>query len=276
MRHVHFAWAGWAWCRQRRVGCLKLQVVFRKRATNYRALLQQITYKYKASYGSSPPCTNGYMCALQCVAVCCSALQCVAVCCGVRCSVLQCVEVCSSVQQCAAVCCGELQCVAVCCGVLRCVAVCCGVIQMDTPVYINLHGHTYTFRRTHMRTCIFIYVYTDRCTAAQIRRCCVRFAWAAWAFRRDAPCSPYSVVVCCSVVAVRRSVLQCVAVLLQCVAVCCSVLQCVLQCCMSWAAWALCCSVLQCCCSVCCSVVCLELHEHFDEMHRSFHTLFMV
>jgi len=41
---------GW----RRPIGCLGLQVIFRKRATNYRALLQKITYKDKASYGSSP------------------------------------------------------------------------------------------------------------------------------------------------------------------------------------------------------------------------------
>ena len=40
---------------RRRPGCLKLQVIFRKRATNYRALLLKMTYKDKASYGSSPP-----------------------------------------------------------------------------------------------------------------------------------------------------------------------------------------------------------------------------
>jgi len=38
----------------------KLQVIFRKRATNYRALLQKMTYKDKASYGSSPPCTRAW------------------------------------------------------------------------------------------------------------------------------------------------------------------------------------------------------------------------
>jgi len=38
------------------IGCLKLQVIFRKRATIYRALLWKMTYKDKASYGSSPPC----------------------------------------------------------------------------------------------------------------------------------------------------------------------------------------------------------------------------
>ena len=43
---------GWRCC----TGCLKLQVSFHKRATNYRALLRKITCKDKASYGSSPPC----------------------------------------------------------------------------------------------------------------------------------------------------------------------------------------------------------------------------
>ena len=41
---------------RRPIGCLELQVTFRKRATNYRSLLRKITYKDKASYGSSLPC----------------------------------------------------------------------------------------------------------------------------------------------------------------------------------------------------------------------------
>jgi len=41
---------GW----RRPIGFLKLQVIFRKRATNYRALLRKMTYEDKASYGSSP------------------------------------------------------------------------------------------------------------------------------------------------------------------------------------------------------------------------------
>jgi len=48
---------GW----QRPTGCLNLQVIFGKRATNYRALLRKMTYKDKASYASSPPCII-YMC----------------------------------------------------------------------------------------------------------------------------------------------------------------------------------------------------------------------
>jgi len=43
---------GW----RRHIGCLKLQVVFRERATDYRALLREMTYEDKASYDSTPPC----------------------------------------------------------------------------------------------------------------------------------------------------------------------------------------------------------------------------
>jgi len=43
---------GW----RRPIGCLKLQVIFRKRTTNSRALLRKVTYEDKASYDSTPPC----------------------------------------------------------------------------------------------------------------------------------------------------------------------------------------------------------------------------
>ena len=45
---------GW----RRLIGCLKLLVIFRKRATDYRALLRKLTYEDKASYESTPPCTS--------------------------------------------------------------------------------------------------------------------------------------------------------------------------------------------------------------------------
>jgi len=45
---------GW----RRLVGCLKSQVIFRKRATNYRALFRNMTYEDKASYDSTPPCST--------------------------------------------------------------------------------------------------------------------------------------------------------------------------------------------------------------------------
>ena len=89
------------------------------------------------------------------------------------------------------------------------------------------------------------------------------------------------VAVCCSVlqrVAVCCSSLQCVAVCcsaLHCIAVCCSVLQCVAVCCSVLQCVAVCCSVLQCvavhcsvlqCAAVCCSVLqCVEMIRHAVE-----------
>jgi len=46
-------YTGW----RRPIGCLKLQVIFRKRATTYRALLRGMTSKDKASYGFLLPFT---------------------------------------------------------------------------------------------------------------------------------------------------------------------------------------------------------------------------
>jgi len=47
------AWStGW----QRCIECLKLQVIYRKRATNYRALLRKMTCEDKASYDFTPLC----------------------------------------------------------------------------------------------------------------------------------------------------------------------------------------------------------------------------
>ena len=45
----------------RPIGCLKLQVIFHKRATDYRALLRKMTSEDKAPYESSPPCTLIHM-----------------------------------------------------------------------------------------------------------------------------------------------------------------------------------------------------------------------
>ena len=45
---------GW----RRPIRCLKLQVIFRKKATNQRALLQKMTYTDKALYDSTPPCSS--------------------------------------------------------------------------------------------------------------------------------------------------------------------------------------------------------------------------
>ena len=44
---------GWRRC----IGCLKLQISFRQKATNFWALLQNMTFEDKAFSGSTPPCT---------------------------------------------------------------------------------------------------------------------------------------------------------------------------------------------------------------------------
>jgi len=62
---VTYGWVTYEWVTQTRhyrearpIGCLKLKIIVRKRATNYRALLRKMTYKDKAFRGSSPHCTS--------------------------------------------------------------------------------------------------------------------------------------------------------------------------------------------------------------------------
>jgi len=62
LKRMSWAWevhTGW----QRPIQCLKSQVIFRKRATNYTALLRRITYEDNASYNSAPPCSIECKCA---------------------------------------------------------------------------------------------------------------------------------------------------------------------------------------------------------------------
>jgi len=64
--------ACYTWWR-RPTGCFTLQVVFHKRATNYRALLWKMTYKDMAVYGSAPPRSvlrRFAVYTLQCISVC--------------------------------------------------------------------------------------------------------------------------------------------------------------------------------------------------------------
>ena len=49
---------GW----QRCIGCLQLQVSFRKRATEYTVLLQKMIIKDKASYGPLSHCAHVHIC----------------------------------------------------------------------------------------------------------------------------------------------------------------------------------------------------------------------
>jgi len=62
---------GW----RRPMWCLNSQVIFCKRATNYRALLRRMTYKDKAAYGSSPPGT--WVCFISFTCVCVTRIVCV-------------------------------------------------------------------------------------------------------------------------------------------------------------------------------------------------------
>jgi len=87
------------------------------------------------------------VCALQCVAVCCSVLQCVAV-----------HRILKGV--CVAVCCIVLQCVAMCCIVLQSVALCCIVFltpnrprstRKSPEIYSPNEGHARTLRNVFER-----------------------------------------------------------------------------------------------------------------------------
>jgi len=54
---------------RRLIGCFKLQVIFRTRATNYRALLRKMTYEDKASCDSTPPCIHIEHMYIACVCI---------------------------------------------------------------------------------------------------------------------------------------------------------------------------------------------------------------
>ena len=82
---------------RRLIKWLKLQDIFRKRATNYGALLRKITYKDKASYDPTPPCSTYSVHVLYCmsrvyvcmrVCVCVHVCVCVSVCLRARVQVL--------------------------------------------------------------------------------------------------------------------------------------------------------------------------------------------
>ena len=57
MCNVRSCNTGW----RRHIGCHKLQVIFRKRATNYRAFSREMSCKDKVSYGSPPPCNYHHL-----------------------------------------------------------------------------------------------------------------------------------------------------------------------------------------------------------------------
>jgi len=163
---------------------------------------------------------------LQSVAVCCSALQCVAVCC----SVSPCVALCCSVLQCVAVCCSVLQCVAVCCSVLHCVAVCwlrvevqrlhlvyilcnthCNTLQLTTTLQLTAttgkekHRNTLQHTATHCNTLQHTATHCNILCAPVLQSLHPQLMTRCNTLQHDATYC----ITCCS--------------MLQCVAVCCSV-----------------------------------------------------
>jgi len=92
--------------RRRCIECLKLQVSFRERATNYRAVLWKTTCKDTAFYGSSPPCTfeHIYTCDLEREHICAYMCMHVHVCACMCMYVHVCACMCMYVHVCACIC----------------------------------------------------------------------------------------------------------------------------------------------------------------------------
>ena len=167
---------GW----RRLIGSPKLQIIFHKRATKYRALLRKMTYKDKGSFESSPLCspptrillstmqaktriflesrllyrcvlqcvkmsrvhTDGIACLLQRVAVCCSVLQCT-----ISISLLAKRLVCVYAT-------GQL----LYCSVLQCVAGCCSVLQ-----WVDFERAVFWVRHWVIYIYIYIHIYVYIC-----------------------------------------------------------------------------------------------------------------
>ena len=154
---------------------------------------------------------------LQCVAVCCSVLQCVTVCCivlqrvAVCCSVLQCVAVSYSVpstwSRCVAMNCG--------CGVLRCVAACCSVLQRVAVRCSALH---------RVAVCCRVLQRVAVC-------CSVPSTWSRYAAMSKKMGHSITMIVMTVPMPHRGSEL------LQCIAVCCGVVQCDRYDCIHAAPW---------------------------------------
>ena len=139
---------------------------------------------------------------------------------------------------------------------------------------------------THCNKCVMSHIWMSQVTP--MNRSCRAWQWkvatrGAQSSRGGAPwfCRVLQcVAVCLQWVAVCCSVMQCVALccsVLQCVAVCYSVLQCVASCCSVLQCAAVCCSVLQ-CVAVCCreghgeAIMSHIWMRHFTHMNESCHT----
>ena len=145
----HACYTGWP----RPTGCLKLHVIFRNRATDCRALLQKITCKDKACYGSSPLCdslpsrpspsdtlqhptTQSAWNSWEHTIKRCNSLQHAAT----RCYALQCTAMHCNTQQCAAMHCHVLQCTATHCNALQHTATHCNTfVNVVTISMLMMH-----------------------------------------------------------------------------------------------------------------------------------------
>jgi len=228
----------------------------------------------------SAQCVVVYCGVLQCVTVYCSVLQCVAVhcsavhtrldifvsaqrvvvycgvlrCVAVSCIVWQCIAVCCSVLQCIAVCCSMLQCIAVYCSMLQCVAVCCKCSHIHRDVAVRQCKYVRVRSYLHIAT-RHTFVFSNRYTPPLKRSGgpWIRIIHQQLSLERGKRKNQKN-----TIAPDARQERQ--SIVLQCIAVCCSVLKCVAVCCicvcvhgrhMSYHLHvnhcvAVCCSVLQC------------------------------
>jgi len=208
----------------------------------------------------------------QCVAVCCSVLHRVASCC----SVLQYLSTIFTFKY--TTCCSVLLRVVLYCNVLQCVVVYCSVSQCLLTIYPSKHTRWCTVLLCVTMCCIVLQCATECCSVSwqsthlstHTKTGVGQMDAALWPPDPPSPGVLQCVAVCCSVLqwtAVDCSVLQCVASccavwppdppppgVLQCVAACCSGLQCVAFYCEVWPPDSPRPDVLQ-CVVLCCSVL---------------------
>ena len=173
---------GW----RRLIGSPKLQIIFHKRATKYRALLRKMTYKDKGSYESSPPCIQKEICNMssetadvikyeniiyvqkqQLFLKCCNVCVCVRLC------ACLCVCMCMCMCVCVCVCVSSalsdvFQGLCMCECVCVCVCVFC-TVDPSIDILSTACVHTHTHTHTHTYTYTYIYTHTNTHTHVYIR-----------------------------------------------------------------------------------------------------------
>jgi len=158
----------------------KLQVIFRKRATNYRAVLWKVTYKDKASYESSPPCK--WVTVLYCHVprVCVTCLMCVCHVVAFRRGWMSMVYIC--------ICmyiythtrthvCVHMY-IHICTGVPWHVCMPCHVTHTYVMAHTHTRGHTHTRHVTH--THVMSHTHTPDISRAKIEECYTPLDASRW------------------------------------------------------------------------------------------------